>query len=197
MKTSLVVVVALMWLMACSAQETAAPTTPDKPEGATPATSDKKPEGDKADEAKAPPSAPASAAARQPEESTGHFGADFSMTDATPIAALIDDHKSHVGKTIKVTGTVSSVCKKKGCWMVMKGDKEGQQTVRVTMKDYGFFVPKDCDGKNAVVEGVFEIKEVKEEMRKHLAEDQGKDPAQVTGSDVELRIVATGITIKS
>ncbi len=145
--------------------------------------------------AEAPASAPSTAATEQPTESTGHFGGPFTLQEATPVSAVIEKHADHIGKTIKVTGTVNSVCKKKGCWMVLQSEQEGQQMVRITMKDYGFFVPKDCDGKKAVVEGVLESKEVSEEMRKHLAEDKGEDPSGIKGSEVELRIVATGIDI--
>ena len=64
------------------------------------------------------------------------------------------------GKTeiekIKVNGEVASVCKKKGCWMKM--DMGEGNNMRITFKDYGFFVPLDCDGKVATIEGKAYIK---------------------------------------
>jgi hypothetical protein len=68
---------------------------------------------------------------------------------ATELATKIGDQKEV--KT-KVEGTVQEVCKMKGCWMTVK-TAEGK-TMRVTFKDYGFFVPKDIAGKQVVFEGL-------------------------------------------
>jgi hypothetical protein len=199
---------AVVLVAACQSPETKTPATPpsdgaqatdkaaESPEKAAESPAKAAAADDKnSDGVKAPEASPTSASA-QPTESTGHFGAPFTSNEnAKALSSIITAHKDHEGKTVKVSGTVSTVCKKKGCWMVLKSDKPEQQSVRITMKDYGFFAPKDCDGKKAVVEGVLGTKEVGEKMRKHLAEDQGKDPSTVTGSTVELRIVATGLTI--
>ncbi len=42
--------------------------------------------------------------------------------------------------SITVTGTVTDVCKNKGCWM--KLDLENGETMHVTFKDYGFLFLK-------------------------------------------------------
>lgn len=146
-----------------------------------------------------PADAPKAAAASQPadDREEGHFGAPFAEAgDAVALAAVIDKIDEHAGETVKITGTVDKVCRRKGCWMVVKSDKEGQEPVRITMKDYGFFVPKQCDGSQAIIEGVISKKEVSEAQLKHLAEDEGKDPSTIKGSKVELSIVANGIEIK-
>ena len=103
--------------------------------------------------------------------------------------------KDFAGKQVKVSACVTKVCKKKGCWFVMAGNQGDGRYVRVKMKDYGFFVPLDCDGKNAVVEGTFNVKEVSESYRKHLAEDGNEDPNKVKGSKLELTLMATAIDI--
>ena len=127
---------------------------------------------------------------------SGHFGAKFTMTDSMPLKAVFDAGEKYVGKMVKVEGKVQSVCKKKGCWLVIETNEETSRKARITMKDYGFFAPKDCDGKAAVVEGSFSRKLVKEPMRKHLAEDGGKDPSKITGDVEEYTIVANGLEIK-
>src|SRR5688500_2707209 len=48
----------------------------------------------------------------------------------------------------KVKGEVVEVCQSEGCWMQM--DVEDGTTMRVSMKDHSFFVPKDISGKMAV-----------------------------------------------
>lgn len=144
--------------------------------------------------------APKGAATSQPAPmkagATGHFGAPFaSADDAKPLGDILKQAEAHDGKLVKVSGKVQAVCKKKGCWLVMQTDADVPQTVRVTMKDYGFFAPKDCDGKTATIEGVLSRTVVKEAELKHLAEDQGQDPAKVTGDKEEFRLLANGIAI--
>ena len=94
---------------------------------------------------------------------------------------------------MQVTGTIAKVCKKKGCWMVLK---DGAVEARVLMKDYGFTVPLDCDGKTAAVEGTLKTRTFTEGQVKHLAEDGGEDPSKVSGTRTEYVITASGIRIQ-
>mgnify|MGYP000035329558 CR=1 FL=1 len=197
-------------LVAAACQPKAdAPAKTQEPAKEAAKADDKKAEAPKADEKKAdakkadekvtdaPKGAPASAPANMEGREDGHFGAAFTVKeDPIALSAVIDKVDDHADKTIKVSGKVDKVCKKKGCWMVLKSDKADQDGVRITMKDYGFFVPKQCDGQDAIVEGTISKKVVKEAMRKHLAEDQGKDPSGIKGDTVEVTIVANGIEIK-
>jgi hypothetical protein len=63
------------------------------------------------------------------------------------------------------------------------------------MKDYGFFVPLDCDGKRAIVEGVFSVTILGEKMAKHYADDAGKDSSGVKGARMEMSLLANAIDI--
>ena len=123
-----------------------------------------------------------------------HFGAAFTLTETQPIAAVLSKAAELSGQIVGVEATISKVCQRKGCWFVLQGDDGA--FVRVTMKDYGFFVPVDSTGKRVVVEGVFKRVEVAEAAAQHLAEDGGEDPSKVQGARVELRLVATAIDIK-
>lgn len=80
--------------------------------------------------------------------------------------------------TAKFTTTVNSVCKMKGCWMTLDlpGKEEGAM---VKFKDYQFFVPKDIEGREVVVEGIAFIEETSVEDQKHFAEDAGKSPGEI------------------
>lgn len=191
----LFVVLSLLLAAGCqSTPETPAAPAPTTEAAAKPAEGTEKPaEGT---EAAKPAEAPASQAAL-PTEKDGHFGEPFAADlEAVTLASVLEKADDFADKTVKVTGTVDKVCAKKGCWMVMKPDGEGKETVRITMKGYSFFVPLDCQGKKAVVEGVFSFKEVDEATRKHLAEDEGRETAGIEGSIREMRIVANGITIE-
>ena len=79
------------------------------------------------------------------------YGVEFTLAKAEPVTGLLADPKPHVGKTVRVSGEVTTVCQKAGCWLVMRGD-EGD-TLRVTMKEHGFAVAKDIAGRTAHVEG--------------------------------------------
>lgn len=96
----------------------------------------------------------------------------------------------------KVLGVVSTVCQVKGCWMTM--DLGHGLNMRITFKDYGFFVPKDCAGQTAVVEGTAYKKLVSVEEQRHFAEDEGRSAeeiAAITQPKMELRFIAEGVLL--
>lgn len=123
------------------------------------------------------------------------FGAEIGDGEAVPVADLFDRAEELAGQRLLVTGRVDQVCKNKGCWMTLA---DGDRSMRVTFKDYGFFVPKDCEGREVVAEGVFDVKEISEEMRRHYLEDQGRteEAAAVQGSAKEFSFVADGVRMK-
>ena len=49
----------------------------------------------------------------------------------------------------------------------------------VKFKDYGFFVPKDIEGEEVIVEGIAFIEETSVEDLKHFAEDAGKSKEEI------------------
>ncbi len=113
---------------------------------------------------------------------------------ATELAAKIENKEE---MPAKVTGVVESVCKAAGCWMKVK-TADGQ-TMRVTFKDYGFFVPKDIAGKTVVFEGVAKVKTTSVAMLKHYAEDGGKSKeeiAKITQPEKAIGFVANGVIVK-
>lgn len=113
---------------------------------------------------------------------------------AAELPAKMGDKES---MNTKVTGTVESVCQAKGCWMKLKMDNG--ETMRVTFKDYGFFVPKDITGKTVVVEGVAQKRTTPVSELRHYAEDAGKSKAeiaQITDPKDELAFVADGVIVK-
>jgi hypothetical protein len=75
--------------------------------------------------------------------------------------------------------------------------KDGVQSARVLMKDYGFSVPMDSRGKKAKVEGILTSRTFTEAQVKHLEQDAGKDPKEVAGERTEHVLTATGIEIAS
>jgi hypothetical protein len=127
------------------------------------------------------------------QEAVVHRGAPFTLKDAVALDEVAKDPNAYAGKTVLVTGKVSSVCAKKGCWMVL-GGTDDKARARITMKDYGFFAPFDAAGHAGKVEGQVEVKTLSEGERQHLADDAGKTIADIPAQ--ELRVVATGLEIR-
>jgi hypothetical protein len=98
---------------------------------------------------------------------------------------------------LKFTSSIESVCKKKGCWMILQLP-EGED-VRVTFKDYGFFVPKDSENAEVIVQGKAFLNEISVEDQKHYAEDEGKSESEIaaiTAAKLTKAFVATGVLLK-
>jgi hypothetical protein len=97
---------------------------------------------------------------------------------------------------IKVMAEVESVCQVKGCWMKVK--LENGESMRVTFKDYGFFVPKNLAGQKVIFEGKPEIKTTSVEELRHYAKDAGKNEAEINAISkpkTELTFVADGVLV--
>jgi hypothetical protein len=124
-------------------------------------------------------------------------GESITESGAIPVTELVTKLENKEEIPAKVTGVVESVCKAAGCWMKVK-TTDGQ-TMRVTFKDYGFFVPKDIAGKTVVFEGVAKVKTTSVAMLKHYAEDGGKSKAEIakiTQPEKAIGFVATGVIVK-
>lgn len=123
-----------------------------------------------------------------------HFGAAFTDAKVVPLADVMADLEKFAGKTIKVEGTIKDVCQNKGCWLVVT---DGEREMRVTFKDYGFFVPKDSRDRKVVLEGTVATKTLTEGAARHYAEESGRkvDPASISGPQEVVTMVATGVEL--
>ncbi len=125
-----------------------------------------------------------------------HFGDGVAKgPEAVTLAAIAEDPKKLAGQKIRLTGKVQSVCKKKGCWMILS---EGSTEVRIKFRDYGFFMPLDCEGREAILDGGFSVTEVSVAEIKHLLEDAGKpeEAKKVDKPRFELTVMADGVALK-
>lgn len=96
----------------------------------------------------------------------------------------------------KITGVIQEVCTKKGCWFTMA--LPNGTSMRVTFKDYGFFIPTNSQGFPITLEGVATLTETDVETLRHFAEDQGKSKEEVEAIKVpkkEITFEATGVAI--
>jgi len=77
----------------------------------------------------------------------------------------------------KFSATVTDVCKSKGCWMKLNL-KNGEE-VMVKFKDYGFFVPKDIEGREVVLNGIAFVDNMSVEDQRHYAKDAGESQENI------------------
>jgi len=129
--------------------------------------------------------------------STGSFGKTISEDGAIALASLDEVVTPGEEFFTKVEGEIVEVCQKKGCWMTVK--KEDGSLVRVTFKDYGFFVPKDASGKWVVMEGLAYYDTLTVATLQHYAEDAGKtadEVAAITAPEFKIVFEAEGVIIK-
>lgn len=78
---------------------------------------------------------------------------------------------------VKFKSKISSVCKKKGCWMKM--DLADNKESFIRFKDYGFFVPLNADNAEAVVSGKAFLDVISVDELKHYAKDGGKSQEEI------------------
>ena len=124
-------------------------------------------------------------------------GETFDPTGEISVEQLLTEVKKHKKLETKLTGTVNAVCQKKGCWLELPRPDEG--TIRVTFKDYAFFVPKDISGKTVVLNGFAFFKETSIEQLRHYAKDAGKSASEIEAINTpkkELCFEAKGVIIK-
>lgn len=114
--------------------------------------------------------------------------------DAKELPKLMEGKEK---ENFKIKGKINEVCQVKGCWLTL--DLGDGKSMRMSFKDYGFFVPKDAGGKTFYAEGEAKFKTTSVEMLRHYAEDAGKSKAEIEAIKEpkrELVFVANGVIIE-
>ena len=127
-----------------------------------------------------------------------HFGTTVTADDAVVYDEVMAKMTTSDSMSMKVIGKVKEVCLKKGCWMTLVSDQPGYPEMRVTFKDYAFFMPKDLSGKRVVVDGFAYVETTTVDVLRHYAEDAKKSPeeiAAITEPKREVSFEAAGVLI--
>lgn len=128
------------------------------------------------------------------------FGAGVSKPEAALTFADVNTQLATADSVnVVMRAKVSGVCQTKGCWMNLV-DPTGTTAdeMFVQFHDYGFFMPKDIEGREVIVEGKAYKEETTVEELKHYAEDEGKSPeeiAAITEPVTEKKFMATGVVL--
>jgi hypothetical protein len=123
-------------------------------------------------------------------------GEEIDPTGAIPVEEMLIQLGNGTEMPAKVRGTVVDVCQKKGCWMEL--DKGDGSTIRVTFKDYGFFVPMDIKGREVVINGLAYVDTTSVADLRHYAEDAGKSQEEInsiTEPETEVAFEADGVIV--
>ncbi len=126
-----------------------------------------------------------------------YYGEKITKDSAIAIGSLKSAMGDQTELKVKIEAPVDAVCQKKGCWMDLK--MADGETMRVTFKDYAFFVPKDAAGKTAIVDGVAKIEETSIADLKEYAKDAGKSQAEIDAikeTQKELVFEASGVILQ-
>lgn len=109
----------------------------------------------------------------QQNETSETFGtpiteASLAKLESTNLSALLNQANARSHQTTVLQTRVAKVCQKKGCFFIAQ---EGQHRIRVSFKDYGFFVPTDIGGKQVTLVGELVTREVSQELAEHFSKD--------------------------
>ncbi len=141
--------------------------------------------------------APASAIA-------GFTGVGEAISDTTAAVtadSLAANAAAFAGKTVTVSGTVTEVCQKMGCWATLVTDG-GTIRIDVAKTDgtgpYLFTMPKDIAGRHVVATGFLETTTMPAADLQHMAEESGTHDSTKTYTDVQgLKLTATGVLVRN
>jgi hypothetical protein len=98
---------------------------------------------------------------------------------------------------IKFKSKIKSVCQKKGCWMTLELPSGKEAFVK--FKDYAFFVPKNAQNGEVIVNGKAFVSIESVEELKHYAKDEGKSQAaidSIIAPKTNYSFMADGVLIK-
>jgi hypothetical protein len=127
-----------------------------------------------------------------PDGTVRTYGESVEEVSARAASEVASAPSALEGTIVTVTGRISTVCQKKGCWLSL--DTGTAMPIRVlvprTDEGYEFTVPTTLTGQ-ATVMGTLQTVELDDATKKHLAED-GAAPDRTQ----EVQILATGIRVE-
>jgi len=115
---------------------------------------------------------------------------------SVPLAKVLEQPDAYTKETVVVDGVIATSCSRKGCWMQLATDAEHGEGVRVTFKDYGFFIPLDAKGMKARAEGVTVVNTLSKADADHLEEEGAKLKRNADGTAIEVSFIANGVELR-
>lgn len=104
------------------------------------------------------------------------FGQAPTLTEPMRLSEAMEQAGALKEKEILLEGRVTKVCRKKGCWMILL---DGDKNIRVTFKDYAFFVPKTSASKLARAQGLIVEETLSVKAARHFLKDEGAPKEEI------------------
>ena len=111
------------------------------------------------------------------------------------LADALSTIHAYLDTSVILEGSVHRVCQAKGCWMELVQDG-APRGLRVTFKDYAFFVPTDSSGHAARIEGVFETNVFSKRQADHLIEEGVSLTRNPDGTATEVSFLASAVELQ-
>lgn len=117
---------------------------------------------------------------------------------ALPLGVVLQDVESYAkqNEPVFISGVVERNCTTKGCWMQV-APAPGEKGVRVTFKDYGFFIPLNSKGMKVKAVGTIVTKHHDKDHVDHLEAEGAALQRNADGSATEITLVASGVELSS
>jgi hypothetical protein len=117
---------------------------------------------------------------------------------ALPLGVVLQDVESYAkqNEPVFISGVVERNCTAKGCWMQV-APAPGEKGVRVTFKDYGFFIPLNSKGMKVKAVGTIVTKHHDKDHVDHLEAEGAALQRNADGSATEITLVASGVELSS
>lgn len=122
-------------------------------------------------------------------------GAPISAAEPVSIDKVLAKPDDYATKSVVTTGIVEKACTNKGCWMQVS-PKPGEPGVRVTFKDYKFFIPLDAAGMSVRMEGTTKVRKLSKKEVDHLVGEGAELRRNADGTANEVSFVATGVELE-
>lgn len=110
-------------------------------------------------------------------EEDGLYGEQISVENLVSGEQLLSMLEDQDSVWVSMKSKIVSNCKNSGCWMDL--DVGSDEVIKVTFKDYAFFIPLDSEGKTATVEGFAKKELIPVDLLQHYAEDEGKSQEEI------------------
>jgi hypothetical protein len=133
--------------------------------------------------------------AQSPTDSAVVFrGAAVPAGAAIPVTQLMTGARTYTSRAVIVEGLITHECTEKGCWMQV-APTETAAGMRVSFKDYGFFIPQSMIGRRVRMEGVTKVTTHSKASADHLIAEGAKLQRNADGTATEVEFVASGVEL--
>jgi Domain of unknown function (DUF4920) len=113
---------------------------------------------------------------------------------ALPVPQLLAAARTYTDRAVVVEGVITHECTEKGCWMQVAPTADGSG-VRVSFKDYGFFIPQSMIGRRARMSGVTKVTTHSKASADHLIAEGAQLRRNTDGTATEVEFIASGVEL--